>query len=173
MLVPYEQEERKKGDACGRQRPLFLARPCGVLERGWGFLFRAAISLAFTNTPSPCSPLTPLPLPPALLRRPSARPKVEARLGSTSGASEIKSHAWFSDLDWDMVMEKKTTPEFSPSAGKGPDFDGSDATHFDEEFTSEKAIDSVVNTQLSATMVEKSKFEGFTFSGGALDEIAE
>lgn len=64
-------------------------------------------------------------------------------------------------------------PEFSPGSGKGADYDGSDGAHFDDEFTSEKAIDSVVNTQLSATMVEKSKFEGFTFSGGALDGIDE
>ena len=99
--------------------------------------------------------------------------KVDDRLGSKKGGAEVKAHAWFSDLDWDKVMAKETTPEFQPGAGKGADYDGSDAKHFDEEFTSEKAIDSVVNTQLSATMVEKSKFEGFTFSGGALDDINE
>jgi serum/glucocorticoid-regulated kinase 2 len=99
--------------------------------------------------------------------------KVEARLGSKLDAVEIKEHAWFSDLDWGKVYRKETVPEFAPGAGKGADYDGSDATHFDEEFTNEKAIDSVVNNQLSATMVEKSKFEGFTFAGGALDDINE
>ena len=48
-----------------------------------------------------------------------------------------------------QVYNKETTPEFAPGAGKGADYDGADATHFDEEFTNEKAIDSVVNTQLS------------------------
>eukprot|EP00615_Pteridomonas_danica_P008444 CAMPEP_0114341400 /NCGR_PEP_ID=MMETSP0101-20121206/9023_1 /TAXON_ID=38822 ORGANISM="Pteridomonas danica, Strain PT" /NCGR_SAMPLE_ID=MMETSP0101 /ASSEMBLY_ACC=CAM_ASM_000211 /LENGTH=391 /DNA_ID=CAMNT_0001474993 /DNA_START=12 /DNA_END=1187 /DNA_ORIENTATION=- len=99
--------------------------------------------------------------------------KVEARLGSTRGAAEIKEHAWFSDLSWDKVYAKETTPEFAPGAGKGDNYDGSDASHFDEEFTNEKAIDSVVNTQLSSTMQEKSKFEGFTFAGGALDAVDE
>jgi len=99
---------------------------------------------------------------------------VEARLGSgPTGSAEIKGHAWFADYDWDKVMRKEYTPEFSPGTGKGADYDGSSAEHFDEEFTNEKAIDSVVNTQLSATMVEKSKFEGFTFAGGALDGIEE
>jgi len=100
--------------------------------------------------------------------------QVEARLGSgPTGSAEIKGHAWFADYDWDKVMRKEYTPEFSPGTGKGADYDGSSAEHFDEEFTNEKAIDSVVNTQLSATMVEKSKFEGFTFAGGALDGIEE
>jgi len=100
--------------------------------------------------------------------------QVETRLGSgATGSAEIKGHAWFADYDWDKVMRKEYTPEFSPGTGKGADYDGSGAEHFDEEFTNEKAIDSVVNTQLSATMVEKSKFEGFTFAGGALDGIEE
>lgn len=98
---------------------------------------------------------------------------MEARLGSTRGAVEIKEHKWFSDLDWDKVYRKEIKPEFDPSAGKGPAFDGSSADHFDEEFTSETAIDSVVNTTLSASVVEKSKFAGFTFAGGALDGVDE
>ena len=75
--------------------------------------------------------------------------KVEARLGSTRGAAEVKEHPWFGDLDFGQVYRKETTPEFAPGAGKGADYDGSDASLFDEEFTSEKAIDSVVQTQLS------------------------
>lgn len=104
----------------------------------------------------------------ALLQR-----KVEVRLGSGRGAAEVKEHSWFSDLDFGAVFRKEVAPEFAPGAGKGADYDGSDASLFDEEFTSEKAIDSVVQTQLSATMQEKSKFEGFTFEGGALDGIDE
>lgn len=72
--------------------------------------------------------------------------------------------AGFSPLNWDDVFHKRITPEFAPNAGKSADYDGSDATHFDEEFTNEKAIDSVVSGQLSATMQEQSKFEGFTVS---------
>ena len=88
-------------------------------------------------------------------------------------APKNKPHQGFAPLNWGDVYNKRTAPEFSPNAGKGADYDGSDATHFDEEFTNEKAIDSVVSGQLSATMQEQSKFEGFTFSGGALDGIDE
>mmetsp|Transcript_1258 Transcript_1258/g.3937 ORF Transcript_1258/g.3937 Transcript_1258/m.3937 type:complete len:390 (-) Transcript_1258:150-1319(-) len=97
--------------------------------------------------------------------------KVDTRLGSGTDAQEVKDHAWFSDLDWDKVFRKEYIPEFVPSASKGGGYDGSDATFFDEEFTNEKPIDSVVNGELSATQQEKSKFEGFTFTGAALDAV--
>lgn len=99
--------------------------------------------------------------------------KVESRLGSQRDAEEIKEHPWFSDLEWDKVFNKEYTPEFVPKANKGQQYDGSDAKFFDEEFTAEKAIDSVVQTSLSSTMQEKSKFDGFTFTGGALDGVDE
>mmetsp|Transcript_26841 Transcript_26841/g.31658 ORF Transcript_26841/g.31658 Transcript_26841/m.31658 type:complete len:392 (+) Transcript_26841:19-1194(+) len=103
-----------------------------------------------------------------LLQRP-----VESRLCSARGIAELKEQAWFSKIDWEKVMRKEYTPEFAPGAGKGANYDGSDAGHFDEEFTSEQAIDSVIDTQLSATMQEKSKFEGFTFACGAMDGVEE
>lgn len=96
--------------------------------------------------------------------------KVDARLGSARDSEEVKEHAWFSDLDFERVMRKEYTPEFVPASTKGGEgYDGADASFFDEEFTGEKPVDSHVTSQLSGDAQEKSKFEGFTFTGSELE----
>jgi hypothetical protein len=59
---------------------------------------------------------------------------VPRRLGSTSGATEIKSHAFFKDVNWKDVAGKKTRPPFVPFLTR-PD----DVSNFDVRFTA-KAI---------------------------------
>ena len=47
-----------------------------------------------------------------------------------------------------------------------------DTSNFDLEFTSEKAIDSVVTTSLIETQREKAQFPGFTYEGDAMEEAS-
>jgi serum/glucocorticoid-regulated kinase 2 len=89
--------------------------------------------------------------------------QVEKRLGSRQpdGEAQVKEHAWFSSLDFAQVMSKAYKPELVPPK--------SGAANFDEEFTSEAAIDSVVTGALSDAHKEKTAFKGFTYQdGGAL-----
>jgi serum/glucocorticoid-regulated kinase 2 len=93
--------------------------------------------------------------------------KVEERLGSgPGGTDEIKNADFFKSLDFDRVMAKEYTPEFKPPAGRND----TDATNFDAEFTSERAVDSVVTSHMSETAKEKSNFQGFTYQNeGAME----
>ncbi len=61
-----------------------------------------------------------------LLRRPVAR-----RLGSTEGANEIKTHAFFKGVNWRDVYSKKVKPPFIPSVSSQED-----VSNFDLRFTS-------------------------------------
>ena len=87
---------------------------------------------------------------------------VRERLGSErDGLERIKSEPFFGDLDWDMVLSKRYSPEFVP-----PCRNATDVGNFDAEFTVERPVDSVVVQQLSETAQEKTRFEGFTYDGG-------
>ena len=90
--------------------------------------------------------------------------KVEDRLGcGEEGAAEIKAHPFFAEpFSFEKVFNREYTPEFIP-----PNKDETDVSNFDAEFTNERAEDSVVQSNLSAADVEKTKFSGFTFDGGA------
>ena len=52
-------------------------------------------------------------------------------------------------------------PEFKPPAGRKDE----DARNFDAEFTSERAVDSVVTTTMSEAAKNKTNFKDFTFAG--------
>ena len=95
--------------------------------------------------------------------------KVEARLGY-NGAAEIKSHAFFAGINWDDVYNRRVKPQFIPPpngiAGAGEV--SINTSNFEEEFTSEVPIDSVVDkSRLSSTVIEKTHFDGFTYMGEA------
>jgi serum/glucocorticoid-regulated kinase 2 len=100
--------------------------------------------------------------------------KVEDRLGYR-GAVDIKSHAFFRGLNWEEIAARKVKPQFTPPAN-GVDGANDISKHvntsnFEEEFTAELPVDSVVDkSKLSSTAVEKTHFEGFTYmgEGGAL-----
>ncbi|KAE8214806.1 hypothetical protein CF327_g1826 [Tilletia walkeri] len=83
------------------------------------------------------------------------------RLGSqANGAQLIKAHPFFSKhIDWDLLMAKKVQPPFKPAVASAID-----TSNFDPEFTSEPALDSVVEDShmLSATMQEQ--FVGFSYT---------
>ena len=56
----------------------------------------------------------------------------ELRLGSgPTDAQEIMSHAFFRNINWDDIRDKKVAPPFQPQI-KSP----TDTSNFDSEFTS-------------------------------------
>ena len=83
---------------------------------------------------------------------------VDERLGSR-GASEVKNAPFFSSLNLQKVLAKEYTPEFIPPKDKKE----GDVRNFDEEFTTEKPVDSLVVTDMTGTMLEKTEFKGFTY----------
>jgi len=78
----------------------------------------------------------------------------EARLQGEA----IKSHPFFADIDWQDLFDKKIEPEFKPPV-KSKD----DISQIDTCFTSEQAVDSVVEG--SAINTAEVGFEGFTYVG--------
>jgi serine/threonine protein kinase len=83
------------------------------------------------------------------------------RLGANGGATELRSHPFFADVDWEALGKKRVVPPFKPKL-KGE----LDVSNFDPEFTNARAaaLASGINpasTPLSPTV--QAKFEGFTF----------
>jgi serum/glucocorticoid-regulated kinase 2 len=118
--------------------------------------------------------------------------KVSDRLGCGAGAAgDIKRSAFFVSLDFNkvrggaagtspdqpvafslftlfsrlplllsrQVLAREYTPEFCPPAASSL----TDVRNFDTEFTSEQAADSMVVSHMTATMQEKTRFDGFTY----------
>ena len=54
------------------------------------------------------------------------------------------SHPWFSDLDWTKLLEKEIKAPFIPEVS-GDSF----LKNFDDEFTKEKAKDSITKVDLN------------------------
>lgn len=79
------------------------------------------------------------------------------RLGS-KGAAEIRNHAFFKMIDWNKLNNKGYLPPFRP-----PVRDGFDTSNFDQEFTNEQPVDSVVNEYLSDSV--QKQFGGWTYVG--------
>lgn len=86
------------------------------------------------------------------------------RLG-VNGAQEIKNHPFFSrHIDFKKMWQKKVPPPFKPAVASAID-----TSNFDEEFTSEVPLDSVVDdSHLSQTVQQQ--FEGFSWSVSPLGE---
>ncbi|KAL3899141.1 MAG: hypothetical protein SGCHY_002257 [Lobulomycetales sp.] len=81
----------------------------------------------------------------------------EKRLGA-NGAEEIKKHPFFADIQWNKLMAKKYVPPFKPEVESA-----TDTSNFDQEFTSEPAMDSVIpDSHLSATVQQQ--FAGFSYA---------
>ncbi|AMD18875.1 HBL027Wp [Eremothecium sinecaudum] len=79
------------------------------------------------------------------------------RLGY-NGADEIKRHPFFSQLSWKRLWMKGYIPPYKP-----PVMSALDTSNFDQEFTREKPIDSVVNDFLSESVQQQ--FGGWTYVG--------
>ena len=58
------------------------------------------------------------------------RKNPQERIGSKNGSTEIKSHPWFSDVNWDQLLNRKVVPPYVPSVESE-----TDVSNFAEEFT--------------------------------------
>ncbi|KAG0002137.1 hypothetical protein BGZ80_002965 [Entomortierella chlamydospora] len=81
------------------------------------------------------------------------------RLGN-SGSSAIKQHVFFKPISFPHLMAKKIQPPFKPSVSSA-----TDTSNFDEEFTSEEPLDSVVESSFLSETVQL-QFKGFTYNPG-------
>jgi serine/threonine protein kinase len=83
------------------------------------------------------------------------------RLGSgPQDAQEIKSHMYFSDVDWDKLIKKQVKPPFKPKVESE-----TDTSNFDPVFTGSEVVDSLpkeVGAPLSETI--QMNFKGFTYT---------
>ena len=72
----------------------------------------------------------------------------ELRLGSgPTDAQEIMSHAFFRNINWDDIRDKKVAPPFQPQI-KNP----TDTSNFDSEFTSVTPVLTPVQSGKSVTV---------------------
>lgn len=74
----------------------------------------------------------------------------------------LQRQPFFSCYDWSKILAREYRPEFVPPKKRR----SLDVDNFDKEFTQEPAVDSVVQTHLTAQQEEIAKFEGFTYDGG-------
>ncbi|XP_064247650.1 LOW QUALITY PROTEIN: serine/threonine-protein kinase Sgk2 [Passer domesticus] len=83
------------------------------------------------------------------------------RLGAKTDFLEIKSHVFFSPINWDDLYHKRITPPFNPNVA-GP----ADLRHFDPEFTQEAISASITRTpDLAASSSSASDaFLGFSYA---------
>ncbi|KAG0307620.1 AGC protein kinase Gad8 [Dissophora globulifera] len=79
------------------------------------------------------------------------------RLGN-NGSSAIKQHPFFEPISFPLLMAKKIQPPFKPSVSSAID-----TSNFDEEFTSEEPLDSVVESSFLSETVQL-QFKGFTYN---------
>lgn len=79
------------------------------------------------------------------------------RLGY-NGSEEIKNHPFFSQLSWKRLLMKGYIPPYKP-----PVSSAIDTSNFDQEFTRENPIDSVVDEFLSESVQQQ--FGGWTYVG--------
>lgn len=73
-------------------------------------------------------------------------------------AQLIKNHTFFKDIDWTKLIEKAYVPPFKPNVTGFLD-----TSNFDQDFTSERPQDSVVDDFLSESV--QKQFGGWTYNG--------
>ena len=100
----------------------------------------------------------------------------ELRLGSgPTDAQEIMSHAFFRNINWDDVRDKKVPPPFQPQITSA-----TDTSNFDSEFTSVTPVltpvqsgkpicsgkerGSFANGRIVLTQAMQEEFRGFSYS---------
>lgn len=75
-----------------------------------------------------------------------------------SNFNEIKIHAFFEGISWDMLSQKQVIPPFVPKIS-GP----KDLRNFDKQFTEERAAESIDTGNMSSGQKNRNRYEGFTF----------
>eukprot|EP01088_Endostelium_zonatum_P000318 TRINITY_DN1059_c0_g1_i1.p1 TRINITY_DN1059_c0_g1~~TRINITY_DN1059_c0_g1_i1.p1 ORF type:complete len:439 (-),score=98.32 TRINITY_DN1059_c0_g1_i1:187-1503(-) len=88
----------------------------------------------------------------------------EKRLGSRDKqASDVMSHPFFKSINWNKLMNKEIEPSFKPKVKSDACLD-----NIDKVFTSEKAIDSVVEDSQIGDAVNGGHFDNFTYVGSSM-----
>ena len=82
----------------------------------------------------------------------------ERRLGTISGAAEIKNHPWFSSINWTDLVQKKIASPFKPNCDQN-----FGVSNFDDEFTN-MPPDSI-ETNNEGTLPRH--YEGFSWEGNS------
>lgn len=86
----------------------------------------------------------------------------EQRIGNgPEDVETIKMHPFFDGLKWDDLLAKKIKPEFVPQVKNA-----SDTSNFDDEFTNEPVVDSVVIPSILSA--KETDFNGFTYQEGSV-----
>jgi len=80
------------------------------------------------------------------------------RLGTKGDFEEIKSHPFFKDVDWEKLMRKEIPSGYVPKV-KGK----ADTTNFDDTFTAEPAVDTMVPESEMPKPDDVDAFKEFTF----------
>lgn len=70
------------------------------------------------------------------------------------GSDEIRSHSFFSKIDWTAIEQKRVPPPFKPQLTESDD-----VKYFDTEFVNMP----VVNSEAVEAKGSKGHFEGFTY----------
>jgi serum/glucocorticoid-regulated kinase 2 len=84
------------------------------------------------------------------------------RLGSKDDVEDIKSHPFFSSINFDAMMKKQIESPYKP---KIKAVDGQDTENFDPTFTNEVVQDSVIpESELGKTLAGGDQFNGFTYA---------
>lgn len=72
---------------------------------------------------------------------------------------EIKNHPWFADVDWERLLKKEIKPDFIPVVDNEID-----TNNFDEAFTKEQPINSLVATDMLLLSKFEKEFAGLDFN---------
>jgi serine/threonine protein kinase len=80
------------------------------------------------------------------------------RLGSLNDVEDIKAHPFFATLNWDKLTKKEIDPPYKPKV-KAAD----DTSNFDETFTKEPVVDSVVPQSSLSNDPSSDNFNSFTY----------
>lgn len=80
------------------------------------------------------------------------------RLGTKGGIEEVLAHPFLQTLDFEKLLHKQIEPPFKPKLST----DLMDVSNFDQQFTSEEAINSVIPTaKLEQIKRHKDQFQDF------------
>lgn len=83
------------------------------------------------------------------------------RLGSLNDARELRAHAFFQDIDWNLLKSKSIPPPFKPHLTSE-----TDTSNFDPEFTNESTSVLKKQMELASTPLSpgiQANFKGFTY----------